>query len=212
MKTRFSLFLSMIALTMFFSACGSPSPSQVLTTYCGAFAKGDYQTAYNQLADGIPSQMGFKSEADFAAGVKGTTCKMNSVNDSARTGTITYTLPSGAISIDDETIDSGQITKQTPRTTPTVTLTNFCAALKTGDYQTAYNQFSTKFQGQLGTLDQYVASLGSAKVTNCTMSNVNDSTGTGTVALATSTGSTGSFDETLVEENGTWKIDSAKAH
>src|SRR5579864_7233640 len=150
MKTRFSLFLCLVAMTLSISACGSPPPSQVLSTYCNAFAKGDYQTAYNQLAGDLPSQLGFKSEADFATGVKGTTCKVNSVNDSAGTGMITYNFPSGAISIDDETIDNGQIAKQTPRSTPTVTLTNFCAALKAGDYQTAYNLFSTKLQGQVG--------------------------------------------------------------
>ena len=210
MKTRFSLLLCLVAMTLFISACGSTPPSQVLSTYCNAFAKGDYQTAYNQLAGGLPSQLGFKSEADFATGVKGTTCKVNSVNDSAGTGTITYIFPSGAISIDDETIDNGQIAKQTPRSTPTVTLTNFCAALKAGDYQTTYNQFSTKLQGQVGTVDQYVASLGSAKVTDCTVSHVDDSAGTGTIALVTSSG-TGSFEDTLVNQNGTWKIDRVQA-
>lgn len=210
MKTRFSLLLCLVAMTLFISACGSTPPSQVLSTYCNAFAKGDYQTAYNQLADGLPSQLGFKSEADFATGVKGTTCKVNSVNDSAGTGTITYIFPSGAISIDDETIDNGQIAKQTPRSTPTVTLTNFCAALKAGDYQTTYNLFSTKLQGQVGTVDQYVASLGSAKVTDCTVSHVDDSAGTGTIALVTS-GGTGSFEDTLVNQNGTWKIDRVQA-
>jgi hypothetical protein len=89
MKTRFSLILCIVVMTLFISACGGPSPNQVLTSYCNAFAKGDYQTAYNQLAGDLPSQLGFKSEAEFAAGVKGTTCKVNRVDDSAGTGTIT---------------------------------------------------------------------------------------------------------------------------
>jgi limonene-1,2-epoxide hydrolase len=219
MTTRFSLLLSMVVMALLISACGggasasqaSPTASQVLNSYCNAFAKGDYQTAYKLLADGLPSQLGFKSEADFATAVKGTTCKVNSVNDSAGTGTITYTFTDGSISLDDETIQNGQIVKQAQRSTPTVTLTNFCAALKAGDYHTAYDQFSTKMQGQLGTVDQYIASLGSAKVTDCTVSNVNDSAGTGTIALTTSDGSTGTFDETLVNQNGTWKIDSVQA-
>ncbi len=210
MKTRFSLFLCLVVMTVFISACGGSPPSQVLSTCCDAFAKGDYQTAYNQLAGDLPSQLGFKSEAEFAAGVKRTTCKVNSVNDSAGTGTITYILPSGAISLDDETMNNGQIVKQTARSTPTVTLTNFCAALKAGDYQTAYNQFSTKLQAQVGTVDQYVASLGSAKVTDCTVSNIDDSAGTGTIALVTSNGP-GTFNDTLVNQNGTWKIDSSQA-
>lgn len=210
MKTRFSLLLCLGVMTVFISACGGSPPSQVLSTYCNAFAQGDYQTAYTQLAGDLASQLGFKSEADFATGVKGTTCKVNSVNDSAGTGTITYSFPGGAISLDDETITNGQIVKQTAHSTPTVTLTNFCAALKAGDYQTAYNLFSPKFQGQVGTLDQYVASLGSAKVTDCTVSNVDDSAGTGTIALVTSNGP-GTFDETLVNQNGTWKIDSSQA-
>src|SRR5260221_2013804 len=210
MKTRFSLFLCLVVMTVFISACGGSQPSQSLATGCEALAKGVYKTAYNQLAGDLPSQLGFKSEAEFAAGVKRTTCKVNSVNDSAGTGTITYILPSGAISLDDETMNNGQIVKQTARSTPTVTLTNFCAALKAGDYQTAYNQFSTKLQAQVGTVDQYVASLGSAKVTDCTVSNIDDSAGTGTIALVTSNGP-GTFNDTLVNQNGTWKIDSSQA-
>jgi hypothetical protein len=100
--------------------------------------------------------------------------------------------------------------KQTPRSTATVTLTNFCAALKAGDYPTAYNQFSTKLQGKVGTVDRYIASLGTAKVADCTVSNIDDSAGKGTIALVTSSG-TGTFDDTLVNQNGTWKIDSAQS-
>ena len=92
MKIRFSLFLCMIAMTLFLSACGSPSPSQVLTTYCGAFAKGDYQTAYNLFSSSLQSQIG--SESQFASSLasnKVTNCNGTNIRDAAGTGTLTLT-------------------------------------------------------------------------------------------------------------------------
>jgi hypothetical protein len=83
--------------------------------------------------------------------------------------------------------------------------------LKSGDYQTAYNQFSSAAQSR-ETEAQFAASLTADKVTSCTVSNVNDTVGTGTISYTFADGSTSVIDYTLINDNGTWKIDSGKQH
>ena len=83
--------------------------------------------------------------------------------------------------------------------------------LKTGDYQTAYNQLSSATQSQ-ETEAQFAASLTANKVTVCTVSNVNDTAGTGTISYTVADGSTSVIYYTLINNNGTWKIDSGKQH
>lgn len=92
--------------------------------------------------------------------------------------------------------------------TPTKTLQTYCGALKQRDYQTAYNQLS---QGQhsLQSESQFAAQFKSG-LTDCLVSNVDDSAGTGTVTYVGSNGSAAA-DEILVDENGTWKINKEKA-
>ena len=75
-----------------------------------------------------------------------------------------------------------------------------------GDYQAAYNQFSSTEQGQIGTEAQFAGMATSAKIKGCTVSNVNDTTGIGTVAYLRGDGNTVSANETLVKENDAWKI------
>ncbi len=93
--------------------------------------------------------------------------------------------------------------------TPTKTLNAFCNALKSSDYQTAYNQLSSNQQSQ-ETESQFAAAASTngtlGRVTDCTVSNVNDSAGTGTISYTVSSGQSVVADYTLIKENGTWKI------
>jgi len=92
-----------------------------------------------------------------------------------------------------------------PSSTPTQTLTDYCSGLKNADYQTAYNQFSNGIK-ELSE-SQYAALLKLyGKVTNCTPSNVNDSSGSGTINLSFANLGNVVFDYTLVNDKGTWKI------
>jgi hypothetical protein len=75
-----------------------------------------------------------------------------------------------------------------------------------GDFQTAYNQFTSAAQGQIGTEAQFATIATSTKIKSCTVNNVNDTTGTGTVTYLRGDGNTVSANETLVKENGSWKI------
>ena len=189
------------------------TPTATLNAYCNALMGGDYQSAYNQLSN---SQHSIQTEAQFAANFstsKVTNCSVSNVNDSAGTGTIAYTLSNGVSLTADETLinENGawKINSERPRSTPTLTLATFCNAVKTGDYQTAYNQLSATEQSGI-TEAQMAASLSSNPVTKCTVSNVNDTAGTGTINYTFSNGNTSVIAYTLINDNGTWKINSGK--
>lgn len=79
----------------------SPStPTRTLTNYCNAIKKRDYQTAYNQLSSFQQHQ---QTEAQLAATFSNVTdCSVNSVDDTAGTGTITYTISNGQQAVADE--------------------------------------------------------------------------------------------------------------
>src|SRR6266699_1387874 len=190
------------------------TPTKSLNAFCTALKGGDYQTDYNQLASGLQSKLG--SEADFAAGYasngglgKITNCTVTNVNDEAGTGTINYTFAQGnALVVDYSLSDengSSKITRTQPRSSPTLTLSNYCGALKVGDYQSAYNELSSAAQSQ-ETESQFAANFSNNKVNNCTVSNVKDAAGTGTINYSLANGTSLVADYTLVNENGTWKI------
>jgi len=102
------------------------------------------------------------------------------------------------------------------RSTPSKTLDTTCNALKTGDFPTVYNQFSSSYQSQLGgeasweaATKQGVSSQGG--VVNCTYSTVNDngSAGSDVMSLTFGYGVVETFQQTLIVENGVWKINSS---
>jgi len=193
------------------------TPTKTLNAFCNALKGGNYQTAYNQLSSGLQAKFG--SEAQFAAGYssngglgKITGCTVGNVDDGAGTGTLSYSLSGGSSSslvVDYILIDengTSRINAQHPRSNPALTLTTYCNALVGGDYQTAYNQFSNTAQSQIGTEAQFATFATSLKLKDCTVSNVNDTAGTGTVTYIRGDGNKVSAVETLVKENGTWKI------
>ncbi|HEU5380256.1 MAG TPA: FHA domain-containing protein [Ktedonobacteraceae bacterium] len=101
------------------------------------------------------------------------------------------------------------------RPTPQKTLTAYCNALKTGDYQTAYNQFSARAQQKVSesefakTLQFAFTLLGGLK--DCTVGDVTQDSSTtahGKVTYTFGNGKTSSGDGPLVLENGSWKLDS----
>ena len=210
------LLLSGIAFGAF-SYANRSTPTKTLNAFCNALKVGDYHTAYNQLSRGMQAKFG--SEADFTAGYsnngglgKITDCTVSTVDDEAGTGTISYVLRGGTASklvVDYSLINedgSWKINAQHPRSSASLTLTTYCNALVMGDYQTAYNQFSNAAQSQIGTEAQFAAIATSTRIKNCTVSNVNDATGSGTVTYLRGDGNTVSANETLINENGSWKI------
>ncbi|GAC1627182.1 MAG: hypothetical protein NVS4B11_24310 [Ktedonobacteraceae bacterium] len=97
------------------------------------------------------------------------------------------------------------------RSTPEKTLTAYCNALKGGDYQTAYNQFSHSIQSQESEA-QFTSAFTSTRlsVTGCSVSNTSDdgTIGMGTMSYTTNANIGGINDYRLIQENGEWKISS----
>lgn len=193
------------------------TPTKTLNAFCSALKSGDNLTAYNQLSSGLQAKFG--SEAEFATGFSNNgglgkihDCTVSNVDDGAGTGTISYALTGGSSStlIVDYSLayenGASKINAQHPRSMPSLTLTTYCNALVMGDYQAAYNQFSSAEQGQIGTEAQFAGIATSTKIKGCTVSNVNDTTGIGTVTYLRGDGNSVSANETLVKENGAWKI------
>jgi hypothetical protein len=192
------------------------TPSLTLTTYCNALAGQDYQTAYNQLSTNLQSQIG--TESQFAAiatanQLKG--CIVKNVNNAAGTGTITYNR-SDANNVSATATFVNQhgtwmINTLHSISTPTETLLTYCSDLKSQNYQNAYDQLSNAAQSQ-ETEAQFAANFNGVTLTECKVSNVNDSAGTGSITYTLTNGRTATFDYTLVNENNTWKINSERQH
>ncbi len=99
---------------------------------------------------------------------------------------------------------------------PQQTLQTYCNALKSGDYQTAYNQFSTRAQSQISesdfakSLQTAFATLGGLK--DCTVGTVkqtSSTTATGSVTYTFGDGRTIPGNGRLVYESGAWKMDAS---
>ena len=192
------------------------SSTFTLTDYCNALNGKDYQTAYNQFSSSYQSQNG--SESSFVAAIgtrklKGCTVNFSTVNDAAGTGGITYTTTDGNnYSANAKLVKENgtwKINDQQFVSSPTLTLLNYCYALKTQDYQAAYAQLSTTAQSQ-ETEAQFAANFNSVTVQDCVPTNVNDSTGTASINYTLNGGRTVTLDYTLVNESGSWKINTEK--
>jgi hypothetical protein len=97
----------------------------------------------------------------------------------------------------------------------TQTLTNYCNALKHGDYQSAWALWSSSMQNQMketdfayswkakGNVSSCTVNEGAANTSSCTTTTC---TGTITFFLANSSSITDTLQ--LVQENGQWKIQS----
>jgi limonene-1,2-epoxide hydrolase len=192
------------------------TPTLTLATFCKALKVADYQTAYNQFSRTFQSQETEAQFAQFAAILisnEVTSCTMSTFNDTAGTGTVSYTFANGGSLVVDYTLvnenSTWKIENQQLHSAPVLTLTNFCYALETGDYQTAYTQLSSIEQSQI-TEPQLAAALSTNKVTKCALSTVNDTAGTGTISYTFAHGNTSVIAYALINDNGIWKINSGK--
>jgi len=101
------------------------------------------------------------------------------------------------------------------RSTPAKTLATFCDAIKSKDYPTAYDQFSSHYKSRFSEIQFEAAwrvlssGLFGGGITGCAPSNAQDngSTGTATLTFTFSNGKTSSNIVHLINENGAWRID-----
>jgi hypothetical protein len=187
------------------------TPNRTLFDYCVALIKGDYQTAYNQFSSKYQSN---QTEAQYAGSFneKPSNCTLSNVDDSAGKGVVTMTFSAGSTNYNETLTNEGgtwKIDSEAQQSTPTLTLTNYCNALLQQDYQTAYSYLSSGVQSQ-ESQSQYAGNFNGVKVTGCTPSNVDDNAGTGTISYTLDNGKTYTAAYTLVQESGTWKINSEK--
>jgi len=87
-------------------------------------------------------------------------------------------------------------------------LLTYCDAMKRGDYQQAYQQWTSSFRQQETEADFAYYYQKRARVTTCVVSNVSTggSSATGTINLSFADGSTETYEMQLLMENNTWKI------
>ena len=189
------------------------TPTRTLYEYCVAVLKGDYQAAYNLYTPNGQSPYGSEQKYANSYAEKPSDCSLSNVDDAQGTGSVTMKFSSGSQSFD-ETLtkqnDTWKIEKEQAHSTPTLTLTTYCTALKQANYQTAYNQISREAQAQESET-QFASNFSTIQVTDCSVSNVDDTAGTGTITYAVSDGRTVVADYTLVQEDGVWKIKTEKA-
>ncbi len=100
------------------------------------------------------------------------------------------------------------------RSTPTKTLTTFCSDIQSGNYQGAYSQFSARIResGTEATFENsFKTALAARKgLKGCAVGDVSDdgSIGNGVMTwVFNDSGPSAVFKTTLLDENGTWKID-----
>jgi hypothetical protein len=201
----------LVIIIVFIAMAGngaSSTPTQTFQAYCSALKAKDANTAYSLYASDVKSQTSVDNMKALADSTSD--CAVSNVSDTAGTAVITYTFTNGAKLVEDDKAiqenGSWKIDAQKLRETPSVTLNDYCNALLQGDYQSAYNQFSSTYQGQVSE-SKFAASFSDGKPTDCKISNVDDTAGKGVVTM-TFKGTPVLNDETLVNENGTWKINS----
>ena len=135
---------------------------------------------------------------------------MSNINDTIGTGAISFTYSDASKATEAFTLVKENGTwKLKTESTPTSTLDNYCSALKQKDYKTAYNLLSSAQQG-VQTESQFASNFSNPTVTDCSVSRSDDTAGTGSISYTLSNGSKVTADYVLVQENGTWKIQSEK--
>lgn len=227
-KGRLALWIGLAVIVLliaagvgFFLLQNRSSPEKALDAYCSSLQSGDYQTAYNQLSSGLQSQF---TESQFVAAASEkysqvSSCAHGSPDASGSTAASTLTLSYAAVSKEDAAVslvqenNAWKISQGVRLSTPTKTLTIFCNAFKSGDYQTLYNQLSNRSQSQVSeqvfAKAAQVALAADGGLIGCTVSNVREkgSTASGMVALTFGNNKSETDTVPLVYENGVWKLD-----
>jgi len=192
------------------------SPAGTLATFCHALKRGDYRTAYArfvaQYQHRYPAQQ-------FAADLfvdKIASCTYGSISISGRDGLAMITIAYSSRVVDNDVVTLSQDATNTWKiengiklATPRKTLSMFCSTMQRGDYQTAYDQFSSDFQDQVPE-QEFAAIFAQNKVISCTYGplSISGTNATAMLKLANTASLAYSNIVTLVQQGGSdWKID-----
>jgi limonene-1,2-epoxide hydrolase len=231
-KSRLALWIALALITLvllggagvgafIYMTRSTSTPQETLDSYCSALQSRDYQTAYNQLSSGLRSQF---TETQFVTSTSEkysqvSSCAHGSPDASGSTAASTLTLSYAAVSKEDAAVslvqenNAWKISQGVRLSTPTKTLTIFCNALKSGDYQTLYNQLSSRSQSQVSeqvfAKAAQIALAADGGLKGCTVSNVREEGSTASSMVALTFGNNKSETDTvpLVYEKGVWKLD-----
>jgi serine/threonine protein kinase/limonene-1,2-epoxide hydrolase len=183
---------------------------QMLTSFCSAMQQGDYTAAYSQFSGHLQSTL---PQAQFTLYFpKASTCTYSSllmVKGGAQI-TISQAGASGPTDNNSTSLveENGNWKIDGFANLPDKMLTTFCADLQSGNYQDAYNQTSTAFQGGYpeSTFAQQFSIFSSCSYNPPAM--VNGSL-TSDMTFALKAGNTVPFTSFLVRDSNTakWKID-----
>ncbi|MDQ2715608.1 MAG: FHA domain-containing protein [Chloroflexota bacterium] len=187
-----------------------PTPAKALDTFCASLKSGDYQTAYSGLSTKLQSKA---PEPVFATIVgKVNTCSysaVNQVNTSATTNlTLTGASHTGndAVTLVQDSSGTWKIDDDPKLTALPKALDSYCSALKDGDYQSAYNQLTSAYQGKISKA-LFSAFLPSVSACSYTISNVSAGNATATIVLAYKQGQAETDTTSLVQNSTAWQID-----
>ena len=192
------------------------TPDKTIDAYCNALRGQDYRSAYNLLNSSLQK---IETEAEFAGGQQAigrtTICTHDSPNVTGDEATANLTLVSGGQNY------TGLISLSQVNSTwkisvllssPLLTLTIFCNALRAGDIHTAYSQYS---QG-LKNANTEASFAQTFRGVTCVFSAINGagSTDTASIIFVNSSGPSNPYVIILVQDpasNSDWKIDGIQA-
>jgi serine/threonine protein kinase len=205
------LLLAGSALGVFAYVNSLPTPAKALDAFCTALQSKDDQAAYHQLSSNF---QGMTSEATFAGFFANVaTCTHSTATQTGNMATANLTTTaSGQTTTDRVTLvqDSAgawKINDESSLSGLTKTLNTYCAALQNGDYAAAYDQFSTRLQGNLSET-QFTGFF--PKPSMCSYAALALTTGGATTNIIT-TSSSGQSETDLaslvLDSTNTWKID-----
>jgi hypothetical protein len=190
------------------------TPEKTLDAYCNALQGQDYQAAYNQLSAALQStetELAFAHASRAVGQINACTHSSATVTGNLATANVTLVSIAGqtSSSIITLTQDSGSWKISMLPTTPGITLTMFCNALRSRDYPTAYNQLSGGIRKQR-TEAQFETDFAGLTCSYGTVTISGNSAST-SMTFMDLTGRTGRASVTLIQDsdsNNDWKIDS----
>ncbi len=192
------------------------TPEKTIDAYCNALRGQDYRSAYNLLTSSLQK---IETEAEFAGGQQAigrtTVCTHDTPNVTGNEATTNLTLISGgqnytgliSLSQADNTWKISVLLSS-----PQLTLTIFCNALRAGDIKTAYNQYSQGLKNA-NTEANFAQTF---RGVTCVFSAINasGSTDTASIIFVNSSGPSNPYVIILVQDpasNSDWKIDAIQA-
>ncbi len=213
------IWLALIVLVILGLAGGAAAvyftratPEKTIDAYCNALRGQDYNSAYSLLSTTLHKG---STEADFAAKQQAvghtTVCTHNNANVTGNIATDNLTLVAGGQSfagIISLISESGNWKISVLLSSPAMTLTIFCNALRAGDTHTAYNEYS---QGLKNANSEAQFAQTFSGVT-CAFNTVttSGSSSTASIVFANASGPSNPYIILLVQDpanNSDWRID-----